>query len=493
MGVIQRQGIKSSVVIYFGLIIGYLNSTILFPTFLGKEYYGLLQTILAATLILVQFVKLGSNNIIIKFFPAFRDDENGHNGLLAFSLLFPLIGIALLLISINFFKGPLIDYYEVKAPLISAYYYLIIPLTVAYVYMEVLAAFTRSILKAVVPAMIREVYIRIMITLCIIGYILQIYELTGFLWVITASYLSAPIVNLIYLKYLKQLHLKSKWEYFSKSLVKQMVNYTGFVFLGNTAVTITARIDIVMLTHLLGDLALSGIYAFGMYVSTVVHIPMRALNQITDPIISRACEENDLEEIKSVYKQSSINLLLAGSFVFVGIWCNVHNIFNLMPDFKEGIWVILWLSLAKLFDMATGCNSAIIANSKFYKYTLYSNVVLMIITVISNFYFIEAYGLTGAAMATGLSIFLFNVFKMLVVAFGFRIQPFSYKTLILIGLTLSTIYLQSFIPVFENAFIDIAIRSIAITLFFCPIAYALKISKEINDMIDNKFLSRIKG
>ena len=65
MGVIQRQGIKSSVVIYFGLIIGYLNSTILFPTFLGKEYYGLLQTILAATLILVQFVKLGSNNIII--------------------------------------------------------------------------------------------------------------------------------------------------------------------------------------------------------------------------------------------------------------------------------------------------------------------------------------------------------------------------------------------------------------------------------------------
>ena len=74
--------------------------------------------------------------------------------------------------------------------------------------------------------------------------------------------------------------------------------------------------------------------------------------------------------------------------------------------------------------MATGCNSAIIANSKFYKYTLYSNIILMVITVLSNIYFIQLYGLTGAAIATGISIFLFNTFKLLVVAIDLKFSPF---------------------------------------------------------------------
>jgi len=491
VGVIQKQGIRSSAVIYFGLVIGYFNSTYFFPKFLGTEYYGLLQTLLAATLILVQFVKLGSNNIVIKFFPTFRNDENGHNGILAFALLFPLIGIFIFATSLYFIKDFIVEWYN-KTPLISQYYYLLLPLVIAYVYMEVLAGYTRSILKAVVPAMIREVYIRIMITFCIVGYIFHIYELTGFLWSVTASYLSAPLINLLYLKYLKQLHLKSKWEYFTKSLKKEIIKYTSFVFLGNTAVTITARIDLIMLTTIIGNLALSGIYAFAMYVSTVVHIPMRALNQITDPVISRACEQNNLIEIENVYKQSSINLLLAGSFVFIGIWCNVHNLFSIMPEFEEGTWVIFWLSMAKLFDMATGCNSAIIANSKFYKYTLYSNIILMVITVLSNIYFIQLYGLTGAAIATGISIFLFNTFKLLVVAIGFKIQPFSLKTLLLIGLALSTIFLQGLIQPFDNVIIDLIVRSCAIILLFCPLAFLLKISPQINKLVKSKAFKYFK-
>ena len=65
-----------------------------------------------------------------------------------------------------------------------------------------------------------------------------------------------------------------------------------------------------------------------------------------------------------------------------------------------------YIALAQIFNGLTGVNGAIIINSKYYKYELITNIFLVFITLITNYFFIKIYGIEGAAIATAISIFL---------------------------------------------------------------------------------------
>ena len=59
MGKILKQGFWSTVVIYFGVILGFINSIILFPTFLTIEQIGLFRQIISASTLLVPLTTFG--------------------------------------------------------------------------------------------------------------------------------------------------------------------------------------------------------------------------------------------------------------------------------------------------------------------------------------------------------------------------------------------------------------------------------------------------
>jgi len=59
--------------------------------------------------------------------------------------------------------------------------------------------------------------------------------------------------------------------------------------------------------------------------------------------------------------------------LFLGIWCNIDSIFELIPNgeiYSPGKWVVFYIGLSKLFDMATGVNQEIVGTSKYYKIDL---------------------------------------------------------------------------------------------------------------------------
>ena len=75
--------------------------------------------------------------------------------------------------------------------------------------------------------------------------------------------------------------------------------------------------------------------------------------------------------------------------------------------------MVFYIGLAQLFNISTGVNGAIITNTKYYRFDLYTSVLLAIITVIANLLLIPRFGIDGAAMATAISIFLFNLTRLL--------------------------------------------------------------------------------
>jgi len=101
-------------------------------------------------------------------------------------------------------------------------------------------------------------------------------------------------------------------------------------------------------------------------------------------------------------------------------------------------------------------------------------------------------GISGAALATLISMTLFNVFKLWYVKKKFGIWPFTMKDLYIILITLGLGILVYFIPAGDNNYVQIIIRSGIFTLLFWAIAIRFDFSPQVS-MYFWGVVRRVKG
>jgi len=96
---------------------------------------------------------------------------------------------------------------------------------------------------------------------------------------------------------------------------------------------------------------------------------------------------------------------------------------------------------------------------------------------------IPAYGIVGAAFATMIARFIYNLISWAYVYFKFKMQPFTwnYFSLLLIGLTA---YLAaSFIPSFNWFIWEIIVQSSVFCLLYISLLYFSGFSEDISQTI----------
>ena len=259
-----------------------------------------------------------------------------------------------------------------------------------------------------------------------------------------------------------------------------------FVILGASSGMVSGTIDSLMIGALIDNgLTKVAYYSIALYIGVMIMIPYNSIIRIATPIISEAWKNNSSRKIDSIYKQTSTNLMLIGSLLFLGIWLNVDNIFRILPpEYGEAKYVLLFICLSTLYDVSTSVNSTIIQFSDFFKLMLYFNFLLIALLIGTNFLLIPLYGIEGAAIATLISVFIVNTIRLLIIKVKMGILPFTVKT-IYIPLVGALIYgIVYLIPPFESYIVDILVRSVIITAMYIPAVYVLKVSKEFNDLID---------
>jgi O-antigen/teichoic acid export membrane protein len=222
----------------------------------------------------------------------------------------------------------------------------------------------------------------------------------------------------------------------------------------------------------------------------MIAIPRNVIAAISTPILAQAWKRDDHAQIADIYKKSSANLLLVGCFLFLGIWCNLDFIYQIIPNhevYEAGKWVVLMVGISKVIDMGTGLNSEILINSKYYRYDLFFYLILAIGIVVGNLIFIPLYSYNGAALASLIALGGYNAIKYFFLWNKMGMQPFDMKTL---GIILSSIligYIVLAIPVIgENWFVNVGLRSTAIALLFFGACWAFNLSPDIRLMIENK-------
>lgn len=474
MGIVIRQSAKNLLVIYIGLVIGYVNTLWLYPLVLSAAQIGFVRIIISVSFLLASFASLGAINIPAKFFPFFNDIDKKHNGFLFFLFILAFVGFILFTIVFLSFKSLVYSIYEENSKLITEYFYYFIPFTFITLYLMILQAYVVIQQKPVFPSLIREVIIRLFTVAGLLLFFFNLVSFNGFVNVLLVSYLAALIILIIYVKRINLLFIKPDLSVFRSQHLKSIFVYGIFILLGNTSGLVIANIDNLMLSAYKG-LSVTGIYTIAFFIATVIEIPKRSISQSIISLVSEANKNHNIKELGDLYKKSSINQLIIGALIFIGIWCNIENIFHLMPKtdiYIQGKWVVFYIGISKLFDMATGINGEILGTSEYYKLDLVFLFILGILAVITNIIFIPLLGATGAALASAISVFLFNIIRYLFIMKVMKIQPFTFNTLKVLAICTFVLLANHFVPFVGNNILDIAVRSLIILMLFRTINFS---------------------
>ena len=493
MGIVIRQSIKNLIITYIGLAIGYVGTLILNPLILTEEQIGLVRILVSVSFMFSSFAALGAINIPSKYFPYFNNKEKKHNGFLFFLLLIGFLGFLTFVFIFLIFKRTIYSIYISKAPLLVEYFYYFIPLTFIALYYNIFQSYIIMQQKPVVPSLIREILIRVLTVFSLLIFFFKWTSFHGLIDLIIITYAISFLILAIYTKYLGSLFLRPNLSVFRSKYLKDILSFGGFALLGNVSGLLVANVDGIMLSAYKG-LGATGIYTIAFFIATVIEIPKRSISQSIIASISEGNKSNNLKLLKDLYKKTSITQLIMGALIFLGIWCNIDNVFHLIPNgniYIQGKWVVFFIGLAKFFDLSTGSNYEIISTSKYYRYDLIFIILLGVLAVITNIIFIPLYGMTGAALASALSVLIFNIFRSTFIYLKMRIQPFTINTLKELFIIAITLTINYFLPKQANFILDIILRSSIISIIFIGLTLFFKVSEDFN-LIFKNIIKKIK-
>lgn len=486
MGVIINQSVKNLLTTYIGFGLGAINTLFLYTHFLEPKFYGLLSFLLSAANLLWPFMAFGVHSTIVKFF-SFYKNKDDQNKLLNLALLLPL-GISVIIGVVGHFSYSfLLNYFSDGNDFVKPYVWMIYVLALMTAYFEIFFAWAKIYYKSVLGNFLKEVVHRLGITFLLFMVYANWISLQQFIYGVIIVFGFRLVLMAIYAFRLHRPTLRFSFP----SNLSNLLKYTSLILIAASVATALLDLDKVMIESFL-PIENVAIYGIGIYMATVISVPQKAMHQITNPITASYLNTREFGKLANLYKKSSINLLIVSALIFVLILTNVHSLYQLIPEeYSLSIWVVLLVSLVKLYDNILGNNNSILFNSDYYRIVLAIGVGLVILAFLLNLYFIPRFGIEGAAIATFIAFFIYNTSKIILVYKKFGMHPFTKKTISVLGILVLTTFIFYGWEFKIYPILAIALKSLLIGTGYIAIIYRFNFSEEINGII-KQLLKRIK-
>jgi O-antigen/teichoic acid export membrane protein len=483
MGIVIKQSIRNTITTFLGFGIGALNILFMYPYFLGKEYFGLTGYVLSAANILYPIMSFGIQNTLIKFFNENNKTEQELNSYMTYMLLVPLFFITPLMVLFYVFYDTIAAYESQENPIINSFVWVIPIIGIFMGYFEIFYAWLRAHMKSVFGSFVKEVFVRILITILLFGVYFKYITPSDFIYSLILVYGISLMLIVFYANKVKKIVLHFKIPKQSKAIL----TYTVFIILSASIANMLLDIDKYMIKHYM-KIDNIAFYSVAIFIAMVISVPSRAMHQITYPITAKLMSENKWQELNDLYKKSSITLQVVGGLILLGILVNINQLYLMLPvEYTQGLFVVFAIGLSKYFDLILGNNNAIIFNSKYYRTVLILGLLLVVLIVLLNMYFIPNFGLNGAALATLTAITLYSLAKLLFVVLKMKLFPFTIKTVLSLVILVVSFLVFFYWDFNFNPFVNIVLKSVLVSIFYLGLSYYLKISSDINFVITSFF------
>ena len=488
MSQIRRQSIISSMVVYFGFAVGFVNTYLFTRENSGftKSEYGLVSIFIAVATLMYSFANLGMSSYIHKFFPYYHDHlPQKKNDLFTWSLSFTLVGFALVLLGGIYFKDLVIRKYGYTSPQFVQYYYWIFPFGLGLTLYSVLEMIGWQVKRSVLTNFLREVLFRLLTTILIL--LMGIGVIAGFdlfIKLYSFTYLGIALFLLIYLLYTRNISFTFSISKVTRRFFKKIIALVSFVYAGNLVFAISSVFDSILIAAVLPDgLALAGIYTLAQNLTGLIQAPQRGIVSAAFSALSRAWKDKDMNKIDRIYHSSSINQLMFSIGMFLLIWLNFSDAvfsFNLQPGYIAAKWIFFYIGLMRIVDMGTGVNGQIISTSTLWRFDFLTGLILLLMTLPLNYILTKYYyGVQGPAISNLITFTVYNAIRYWFLLKKFKLQPFTEKTLYTILLGAGAYFACHLLFEHMHGFVGLITRSIAFVVLYGVGAFVLRLSPDL--------------
>jgi O-antigen/teichoic acid export membrane protein len=204
-------------------------------------------------------------------------------------------------------------------------------------------------------------------------------------------------------------------------------------------------------------------------------------------------EKNNLEEVRILYRKTSINLLILVLPMYTMVVLSIDDLFRLTSQYetlKPAAAVVLLIGLGKIIGVSLSVNGQILIYSKYYRINLVGIFILAISNIILNYILIPRNGIVGAAQASLIAVTAYNLFHSIFLWIKLGMQPYTWRTAVALLLALASGAIAWIIPDFDIPLLDIVQNSILVLMFYVPVIIKLHLSEEINRMF-RSFVTKV--
>ena len=220
----------------------------------------------------------------------------------------------------------------------------------------------------------------------------------------------------------------------SKSLFKKYLPYGIKAYLGSLVGFLLLRVDILMINHMLGKKEV-GLYDIAVNMSDMIYLFPMVVSTILFPKLSGI---TDIGEKWKLSKNIGTVMLVIMAVICIGVAVLAHPIIQILYGTP-------FVACAPAFISLIICKFIMAANSIFVTFissiyvpwtTVPFNFSVLGVNVALNFYWIEQYGIVGAAMSSIVCFCTLDHFSFLlyskISSFGFTCKPMKFSNIIIL-------------------------------------------------------------
>ena len=498
MGQIRKQAIISGVVIYIGFLIGFVNTWLFIKSghlSFSPAEYGLTRLFFDIGTLMFAVASLGVTSVIYKFFPYYRQYLPAEkNDLYTWSIVVVCVGFLLVVIAGYFFEPLIIRKYSERSVLLVDYYPWVFVFGFGILMFNIMESISFTYQQPVIPNFLRETIMRFLTLILILGYFSGLLDFDQFIQLFSFQFLIIAFILGWTLRRKGMLPIHFSFSRITHKFKGKILSLSAYVYGGSIILILSQVADSIIIASIsekgIHD---AGVYNLATYIANLIQVPQRSIIAVTIPVLSLAWKNKNLTEIQRLYSRSSINLLLTGLFIFISIWLNIHEAFhilNIQSSYQAGIEVIFILGITKLIDAGTGINSQIISTSVQWRFEFLTGVILIILFLPLNYLLIKQMGIIGSAYANLISFSVYNLTRFLFLWKKFKLQPFSFKTLLSVIVAILGFLIARYAGQLMDGWFGMFVRTSIFAMIFIPGIFLLKLTPDaiqLYEVVKKKF------
>lgn len=417
---------KGGGIIFAGNLFAYASRFIfgtLVARAIGANGYGLYDLAVTLALVLTGVAALGLPGGIERFLPAAlrQHDEARIWGLLQISLVLAVscsLVLALALFGLSDWVAIKLFHEPAMAPMLRIASTCIPLIAMGRIFMAAVRGFKQMQYQVYADSILANVT-KILLSVIFLSMGLGA---AGVLMAYVVAWLAETGLVLFYLN-----HLFSLWRPLRSARynVREVLSFSFPLWLTEITTTFGRQIELLIL-GMLGTVSSVGVYSAALRIQLIGVMLLTAIQTTARPIISdlqQRSEQGQLHQLYRTLTKWSVTFNLPFFLTTVLFARPVLGIFG--NEFTSGGAVLVIVALGTFVNASTGICGSMISMTGHSKLSFYDSVASLVLALTLDVLLIRAWGMVGAAVATGLVTTIMSMVRLVQVYWLLKIWPYD--------------------------------------------------------------------